>query len=109
MVLHRPFEPASGNRKSKIASKPFPGTIETASKDWSADLLDLFRAAKIKDGHAHRFRDTFAVELLLDRCPLPRVSKLLGHSNTKITERHYSPWVREFQEQAEADVQHSWA
>ena len=52
----------------------------------------------------HRFRDAFAVELLLSGVPLERVSVLLGHSSVKITERHYAPWVRERQEQMEADV-----
>ena len=34
---------------------------------------------------------------------------LLGHQSGRITERHYSPWVRARQEQAEADVARSWA
>jgi len=62
----------------------------------------------VKDGHAHRFRDTFAVELLLAGVPLERVSILLGHQSVKITEKHYSPWIRERQEQAEADVRRTW-
>jgi hypothetical protein len=33
---------------------------------------------------------------------------MLGHSSVKITEKHYSPWVRERQEQAEADVRRGW-
>jgi integrase len=57
----------------------------------------------------HRFRDTFAVELLLAGVPLERVSVLLGHSSIKVTEKHYSPWIRERQEQAEADVKRTWA
>ena len=61
------------------------------------------------EGHAHRFRDTFAVELLLAGVPLERVSILLGHTSVKVTERHYSPWIRERQEQAEADVRRTWA
>ena len=30
------------------------------------------------------------------------------HSSVKITERHYAPWVRERQEQMEADVRRAW-
>jgi integrase/recombinase XerD len=110
------------------------GKPETAVADWQGRLLDVFedmkveefarankieavealkqleqKGNKIADGHAHRFRDTFAVELLLAGVPLERVSILLGHTSVKVTERHYAPWVRERQEQAEADVKRTWA
>ena len=65
--------------------------------------------AAIKGGHPHRFRDTFAVELLLSGVLLERVSVLLGHSSIKVTEKHYSPWIRARQEQLEADLERSWA
>jgi hypothetical protein len=39
---------------------------------------------------------------------LERVAILLGHSSIKVTEKHYSPWIRERQEQAEADVRRTW-
>lgn len=85
------------------------GKVETARKKWSEALSDLFEKAKIKDGHAHRFRDTFAVELLKAGTPIERVSVFLGHSSVRITEKHYNPWNRARQEQAEADVARSWA
>ena len=110
------------------------GKPQTAIGDWQGRLLDLFKDMKVKqfalankvnadaarnaletkgvkfaEGHAHRFRDTFAVELLLAGVPLERVSILLGHTSVKITEKHYAPWVRERQEQAEADVKRTWA
>jgi integrase/recombinase XerD len=59
-------------------------------------------------GHAHRFRDTFAVELLIAGVPLDRVSVLLGHSSIRITERHYAPWTRSRQQQIEADLNTAW-
>jgi integrase len=65
--------------------------------------------AKVSGGHAHRFRDTMAVELLLAGTPIERVSILLGHSSVRITEKHYNPWNRARQEQTEADVARSWA
>jgi hypothetical protein len=34
---------------------------------------------------------------------------LPGHTSVKVTERHDAPWVRERQEQAEADVKRAWA
>jgi integrase/recombinase XerD len=84
------------------------GKTKTVISDWQAKLKDLFELAKVPGGHAHRFRDTFATELLLAGVPLERVSILLGHSGIRITERHYSPWVRSRQEQLEADVRHTW-
>ena len=65
--------------------------------------------AGVKGGQPHRFRDTFAVELLLSGVPLDRVSVLLGHGSIKITEKHYTPWIRARQEQLEADLERSWA
>jgi len=82
--------------------------LQTATGDWQAKLKKLFERAALPDGHAHRFRDTFAVELLLARVPLERLSVLLGHTSIRITERHYAPWVRARQEQAEADVRRAW-
>ena len=80
------------------------GSVETARKEWSEKLANVFEDAKI-DGHAHQFRDTFAVELLKAEVPIERVSILLGHASVRITEKHYNPWNRARQVQAEADVQ----
>ena len=54
------------------------------------------------------FRDTFAVELLLSGVPIDQVSLLLGHSSVKVTEKHYSPFVKARQEQLENSVILSW-
>jgi site-specific recombinase XerD len=85
------------------------GKRDTAAGNWRRTLRTLFRLAGIKNGHPHRFRDTFAVELLLSGVPLERVSVLLGHTSIKVTEKHYAPWIRARQEQLEADLERSWA
>lgn len=85
------------------------GKLKSAVGDWQRSLKKLFGLAEVSGGHAHRFRHTFAVELLLAGVPIERVSVLLGHSSTGITEKHYSAWVRARQEQLEADVRQSWA
>jgi integrase/recombinase XerD len=38
------------------------------------------------------------IELLQAGVPMDRVSVILGHSSIKVTEKHYSPWVRARQE-----------
>jgi integrase/recombinase XerD len=83
-------------------------TIRSAKGKWQRRLQRLFEFASVVSGHAHRFRDTFAVELLLAGVPLDRVSVLLGHSSVRITERHYAPWTRSRQEQIEADLKAAW-
>jgi integrase/recombinase XerD len=82
--------------------------LHSAIGKWQRRLQTLFTLAEVQGGHAHRFRDTFAVELLLVGVPLERVSVFLGHQSVRITERHYSPWVRSRQEQLEADLQRAW-
>jgi len=67
------------------------GKRDTAEENWRRSLRKLFALAKVTGGHPHRFRDTFAVELLLAGVPLERVSVLLGHSSVRVTEKHYSP------------------
>src|SRR5579859_2135361 len=83
-------------------------TVRSSKGKWQRRLQRLFELANVIGGHAHRFRDTFAVELLLTGVPIDRVSVLLGHSSIRITERHYSPWTRSRQEQIEKDLKAAW-
>jgi integrase len=85
------------------------GDRDTVAGNWRRSLRRLFDLAGVEKAHPHRFRDTFAVELLLAGIPLERISILLGHSSIRVTERHYSPWIRARQEQLEADLERSWA
>jgi integrase/recombinase XerD len=85
------------------------GKLKSAVGDWQRSLKKLFALAKISGGHAHRFRHTFAVELLQTGTSMEGLAMLLGHSSTRVTEKHYAAWVRARQERLEADVRRSWA
>jgi len=84
------------------------GNLEVIVGSWQKRLRKLFRLAGVSDGHAHRFRDTFAVELLLAGVPLERVSILLGHQSVRVTERYYAAWTDSRQRQVEADLKRAW-
>lgn len=80
----------------------------SAVKIWERTFEVVFENAHIPDGRIHRFRDTFAVELLLKGVPIEQVSVLLGHSSLKVTEKHYAPWVKARQDQLEQSVRLAW-
>jgi integrase/recombinase XerD len=82
--------------------------LDTATGNMRDSLGRLFKLANIQSGHAHRFRDTFAVELLQSGVSLEDVSILLGHRSIKVTERHYSPWVKARQDRLEEEVRKAW-
>ncbi len=71
---------------------------------WWKFLKRLATFAKVENVHPHRFRDTFSVELLKAGVPLEDVSRLLGHTSIKTTERHYAPWVASRQERLDSAV-----
>jgi integrase/recombinase XerD len=84
-------------------------TLDSAVGKWQRRLKRLFELAKVSKGHAHRFRDTFACELLGAGVPMDRVSVLLGHQSIRVTEKHYAPWTQSRQEQIEADLARAWS
>ncbi|MPY87169.1 MAG: tyrosine-type recombinase/integrase [Luteitalea sp.] len=80
----------------------------SAVKIWERTFERVFELTSIPEGTLHRFRDTFAVELLLKGVAIEQVSILLGHSSLKVTEKHYAPWVKARQEQLEQSVRLTW-
>jgi integrase len=87
--------------------------IETLTRKWSRYYVaPVFKAAKL-DGvcfaTSHRLRDTFAVELLQKGVPMEEVSKLLGHTSIKTTEKHYAKWVQGRQDRLDSLVTGTWA
>jgi integrase/recombinase XerD len=84
------------------------GTKKSCLGDYQRAFKHLYKIAQVENGHAHRWRDTFAVELLLSGMPLEQVGALLGHQSIKVTQKHYSPWVKARQEQLEAAVRRTF-
>jgi integrase/recombinase XerD len=79
--------------------------VQAAVSVWRKRLSTVFTDAKIKDGHSHRFRDTFAVALLTSGVSLESVSQLLGHQSIKITQRHYAPWAKARQDALDKELE----
>ena len=78
--------------------------LHTAIKSARRSIDSILSLAGITDGHPHRFRDTFAVELLLNGAELRTVQLLLGHKSIRTTERHYAPYVQSMQRLLDAAV-----
>jgi integrase/recombinase XerD len=74
------------------------GKTKSCAGDYQRAFKTLYELAKVENGYAHRWRDRFAVELLLKRVPIADVSVLLGHQSVKIREKHRSPCVLARQE-----------
>ena len=70
----------------------------------------LFKQAKIETNGklSHRFRHTFAVELLKASVDIRKVSKALGHSSVTITERYYAKWNKAQQDMLDDDLSGAW-
>jgi integrase/recombinase XerD len=96
--------------KSVAHSNPkyffWSGTAKVTSVTgwWRAKIAKVFTDAKITNGHTHRFRDTFSVDLLQAGVSLENVSTLLGHKSIRITEKHYSAWVKTRQDALDREL-----
>jgi len=74
---------------------------------WEDSFKSMFKRAGI-DGHSHRLRHTFAVDLLQRGTSLEHVSSLLGHKNLKITQKHYSAFTPGRRDALEDAVRAAW-
>jgi integrase len=60
-------------------------------------MVALGRRAGVPNAHPHRFRDTFAVDMLVRGASPYDVAKMLGDT-IETVEKHYTPFVRELRE-----------
>jgi len=83
------------------------GAIETSTKDWQEKLLEIFTDSGVNDGHSHRFRDTFAVDMLERGKSLQEVADALGIT-LQVAQKHYNPWSKIRQSQMDDAVRGGW-
>jgi len=104
-------------RDSVGADQPFRSkriALGSDSRKWEHRLTNLFALAGIEEvrtpmgtlrkPHPHMLRDTFAIWFLRKGTSVHTVSKMLGHANTKTTEKAYLPWVKELEQAHVADA-----
>ena len=60
---------------------------------------DRGKRAGVPDAHPHRYRDTFAVDMLARGANPYDVAKLLGDTVATV-ENHYAPFVKELRDRA---------
>ena len=60
------------------------------------------------NGLNHRFRNTFAVDLLEKGVPLETVSLMLGHASVTTTERYYAAFTGDYMARAEKTVRNTF-
>jgi Phage integrase family len=104
-------------RKSKTASKNYrriPSTFfglvreipKAVSGDWQRTFRRLDKLAGVHI-HAHRWRYTFATDLLSKGVPVSEVAAILGNS-PRIVEKHYSQWISSRQAAIDSAVKAVW-
>lgn len=110
-LVYVPLPPHVGKMLEALPDRFFwngGGTLKSAMTVWDRSLRTLFKLAKVEDGHAHRFRHTFAVELLTKNVSMETVSVLLGHTSLRITEKHYAAFSKSRQVALEDAVKKAW-
>jgi site-specific recombinase XerD len=88
------------------------GKVQSATSNWGQRYIaPCFKAAGIEsEGNmlSHRLRDTFAVDLLEKGVPMEEVSKLLGQTSIRTTEKHYAKWSKGRQDRLDTLVSGTW-
>lgn len=95
LQIHRACLTQAQKESAYVFSKPDGTPLKRTGL--TATLLRLFARCGIKRGHPHRFRDTFAVNVLAQGASLYDVAKLLA-INVATAEAYYAPYSRELQD-----------
>jgi site-specific recombinase XerD len=82
--------------------------LDTVTALWRRKMHHVFEIAGVAGAHPHRFRHTFAVDLLSKGVDIKTVSLLLGHSSVMITEKFYAAWITARQQALSEQVKRTW-
>jgi integrase len=83
------------------------GNPKSCVGDWQRTFRRLSAIAGVHI-HAHRWRHTFATDLLSKGVPVSEVAAILGNS-TRIVEKHYAQWIQSRQDALEKAVKATWS
>jgi site-specific recombinase XerD len=83
------------------------GNPKSCVGDWQRTFRRLSKLAGVHI-HAHRWRHTFATDLLSKGVAVSEVAAILGNS-PRIIEKHYSQWIQARQDAVEKAIKATWA
>lgn len=72
-------------------SKPFMSDMQVRDRFWST----LLRAIGVRYRGPNNARHTFASQMLTAGMPKEWIARQMGHTSTRMIERHYGKWIRE--------------
>lgn len=106
-----PTHPEIWNALEKLKSGEYffwsgEGNPKSCVGDWQRTLRRLTVLSGVHV-HAHRWRHTFATDLLSKGVPLSEVAAILGNS-PRIVEKHYSQWIQSRQDSINRAVMTVW-
>lgn len=109
LIMHREVKDALDSMKG--SGEYFfwsgEGNVKSCVGDWQRTFLRLSKIAGFRI-HAHRFRHTFAADLLSRGVSVTDVAAILGNS-PRIVEKHYSQWIKGRQTALDLAVQATFA
>jgi integrase len=109
LLMHKEVKEALGSNSNVEEYFFWSGLGNTKScvGDWQRSLRRLSEIAGVHL-HAHRWRHTFATNLLSKGVPVSEVAAILENSPA-IVEKHYSQWMQSRQDRLNEAVKATWA
>jgi integrase len=86
---------------------PDDGNLTVRKNKWGEMLGKVYKAARVPH-RSHAWRDTLVFKLLQKGVGIDLVAMLLGHTDIRITMRHYAAWVPERQTSLDVALRSVW-